>query len=135
MIKRQENLEHLIGLGHRIAEEDPRIAHMRRQSKALAARPGTDDRSHAIAERVAELVKTKPFFRERKLSPSVGLYSAPLLYQLGFPLDCFTASVACACIPGWIAHIHEQLTYNQVICPYEKYTGKGPRPFVPLENR
>lgn len=128
--------ERLMGVGHRVFEvEDPRMRHMRRLSADLAARPGADGSSHAIAERVAEVIRTHPYYQSRHLYPNVEFYSAPLLYQLGFPLDCFTAVFACARIPGWIAHIREQLADNRLVRPEAEYAGAPDRPFVPLDRR
>jgi citrate synthase len=77
----------------------------------------------------------KSFFRDHRLHPSVDFYSASLLYQLGFSLDYFTAVYACACIPGWVAHIHEQVTSGAPVRPDMQYAGRAQRSFVPLEKR
>lgn len=128
--------ERLMGVGHRVFEvEDPRMRHMRRLSADLAARPDSNDKSHAIAERVAQIIQEHTFFQARKLYPNVEFYSAPLLYQLGFPLDCFTAVFACARMPGWIAHIREQLTDNRLVRPEATYIGEPGRHFIPLTER
>jgi citrate synthase len=128
--------ERLMGVGHRVFEvEDPRVRHMREQSEALAARPGSTDRTHATAERVANVLHTHPYYSERKLHPNVEFYSAPLLYQLGFPLDFFTAAFACGRIAGWVAHAHEQLTNKRLVRPETEYVGVSARPFVALDER
>jgi citrate synthase len=124
----------LMGVGHRIYKtEDPRVRHLRHFSAALAARPidqqvvpGGGD-AHRVAERVAEVVIAHPYFQGRKLFPNVEFYSAPLLYQLGFPLDCFTPAFACARMPGWVAHIREQLVDNRLIRPEASYVGPAER--------
>jgi citrate synthase len=132
----------LMGVGHRIYKvEDPRVRHLRRHSLALAERPAEQQvapdgpRGHATAERVAALVLEHPHFQSRKLFPNVEFYSAPLLYQLGFPLDTFTAAFACARLPGWVAHIREQLGINRLMRPEAEYVGLGKREFVVLEAR
>ena len=106
----------LMGVGHRIYKvEDPRVRHLRRHSLALSERPAPQQvvpngaQAHATAEHVAAIVLQHPHFQRRTLFPNVEFYSAPLLYQLGFPLDTFTAAFACARMPGWVAHIREQL--------------------------
>jgi citrate synthase len=133
MISRKERL---MGVGHRVFEvEDPRVRHMRAQSAALAARPGSTDRTHAVAERVAAVLQTHPYYSQRNLHPNVEFYSAPLLYQLGFPLDFFTAAFACGRIAGWVAHVHEQLMNKRLVRPESEYVGEGPRQFVPLDER
>ncbi len=133
MLKRKERM---MGTGHRVfAVEDPRMQHMRRQSEALAARPGTDGTSHAIAAQVEHIIGEHSYFQSRKLYPNVEFYSAPLLYQLGLPLDCFTAAFACARMPGWVAHIREQLTNRRLVRPESAYIGPQERRFVPLAER
>jgi citrate synthase len=134
--------ERLMGVGHRIYKvEDPRVRHLRRHSAALATDPAVQQavpdgaRGHAVAERVAEVVLQHPHFQARKLFPNVEFYSAPLLYQLGLPLDCFTPAFACARMPCWVAHIREQLAENRLIRPEAEYVGPAERPFVPLESR
>jgi citrate synthase len=128
--------ERLMGVGHRVYQvEDPRMRHMKRLSEQLAARPGVDNTSHAIAQRVEEVVREHPYFTQRGLVPNVEFYSAPLLYQLGFPVDCFTVVMACARMPGWVAHLREQLADNRLVRPEATYIGPPPRPFVPLSER
>lgn len=128
--------ERLMGVGHRVFEvEDPRVRHMREQSEALAARPGANDRIHLIAEQVAAVIREHPYYSERKLYPNVEFYSASLLYQLGVPVDFFTPAFACARIPGWIAHIYEQLSAHRLVRPEAQYVGEPPRPFVALDRR
>lgn len=128
--------ERLMGVGHRVFEvEDPRMRHMRQQSQALAERFGSDATMHGVAMRVAEVISTHPYYQFRNLYPNVEFYSAPLLCQLGFPVDCFTAVFACARMPGWIAHIHEQLTNRRLVRPEAEYVGVPQREFVPLARR
>jgi citrate synthase len=132
----------LMGVGHRIYKvEDPRVRHLRRHSLALSERPmgqhvvPDGQRAHATAEQVGALVLEHPHFQSRSLFPNVEFYSAPLLYQLGFPLDTFTAAFACARMPGWVAHIREQLDVNRLVRPEAEYVGERPRAFVGLEAR
>jgi citrate synthase len=129
--------ERLMGVGHRIYRtEDPRVAQLRRHSGALAARPGAaDGGAHAVAEAVATYVLAHPYFRGRTLFPNVEFYSAPLLFQLGLPLDCFTVAFAIARMPGWIAHIREQLGVARLVRPEAAYVGPAVREFVPLGRR
>jgi citrate synthase len=120
--------ERLMGVGHRVFDvEDPRKRHMYEQSRALAQRPNTNPTLHLIAERVAEIISTHPYYQQRQLYPNVEFYSAPLLAQLGFPADCLTAVFACARMPGWIAHIREQLTNRQLVRPEAVYRGERGR--------
>jgi citrate synthase len=121
----------LMGVGHRIYKtEDPRVRHLRQHSAALAARTGADGRAHAVAEAVAAYIIDHPHFQARTLYPNVEFYSAPLLYQLGLPLDTFTLAFAIARLPGWVGHIREQLAVARLVRPEAEYVGPAPRPFV-----
>jgi citrate synthase len=131
-----ERKERLMGVGHRIYRSgDPRVPHLRQWSAALAARPGADPAAHAVAEAVAATVEAHPFFQGRGLFPNVEFYSAPLLYQLGWPLDAFTAAFAVARMPGWVAHIAEQLAVPRLVRPEAAYVGPPARAFPPLSAR
>ncbi|NTV64749.1 MAG: tungsten formylmethanofuran dehydrogenase [Oscillochloris sp.] len=126
----------LMGVGHRIYKiEDPRVRHMRQHSDTLAARPGVDSRPHDVAEAVAAYITGHPHFQARKLYPNVEFFSAPLLYQLGLPLDAFTLAFAIARLPGWVGHVREQLGVARLVRPEAAYVGPAPRAFVPLADR
>ena len=126
----------LMGVGHRIYKaEDPRVRHLRQHSAALAARPGADGRAHAVAEAVAAYILGHPHFQARTLYPNVEFYSAPLLYQLGLPLDTLTLAFAIARMPGWVGHIREQLAVARLVRPEAEYIGPAPRAFVALSER
>ncbi|MBX0328641.1 hypothetical protein K2Z83_13240 [Oscillochloris sp. ZM17-4] len=126
----------LMGVGHRIYKtEDPRVRHLRQHSAALAARPQADAGAHAVAEAVAAYIIDHPHFQARRLYPNVEFYSAPLLYQLGLPLDTFTLAFAMARLPGWVGHVREQLDVARLVRPEAEYIGPAPRPFIALEDR
>lgn len=128
--------ERLMGVGHRVyAREDPRMQHLRHASAQLAERPNTDGTSHAIATRVEALLQELPYFQQRGLFANVEFYSATLLHQVGIPVDCFTAVMACARMPGWIAHICEQLADNRLVRPEAVYAGVPLRPVIPIDER
>jgi citrate synthase len=126
----------LMGVGHRIYRSgDPRVPHLRRHSAALAARPGADPTAHAVAEAVAATIEAHPYFQDRGLFPNVEFYSAPLLHQLGWPIDTFTVAFAVARMPGWVAHVHEQLAVPRLVRPEAVYVGPPSRAVVPLGER
>lgn len=130
--------ERLMGVGHRIYQgEDPRVRHLREHSAALALAdaPHSSPLAHSVAEAVATHILADPHFQARGLLPNVEFYSAPLLFQLGFPIDAFTAAFAIARMPGWVAHIHEQLHIPRLVRPEAEYIGPAPRGFVPLKER
>jgi 2-methylcitrate synthase len=73
-------------------------------------------------------------FERKGLVPNVDLYSASVLYYLGFPIDLLTALFAANRVVGWAAHVIEQHLNNRIIRPTINYTGPAPREF-PVANR
>ena len=71
----------------------------------------------------------------KKLYINVDFYSASLLYYLGIPTELFTTMFACARVPGWSAHVMEQLADNRLIRPGALYVGPRDLKFVPIEKR
>jgi citrate synthase len=55
---------------------------------------------------------------------NVDYFAAPVLYQLGFPINLMTNVVASARIAGWSAHIIEQYGNNRLIRPRALYVGE-----------
>ena len=54
---------------------------------------------------------TKKYMLENKnqgIYPNVDLYSAPLYYSMGFPIDLNTPIFAIARIAGWASHVIEE---------------------------
>jgi citrate synthase len=91
----------LPGFGSRMyAAEDPRAAHLRHALQEL-----THGRSQwgVLAEAVARCAEA-----QAQLRPNIDLYGAPVLYQLGFPVELFMNVVASARVAGWAAHALEQ---------------------------
>lgn len=126
--------ERLMGVGHRIYKvEDPRVRHLRKQVKALAAEGA--GHWYEVADEVGRVIMEHPHFTQRQLNPNVEFFSAPLLYSVGLPLDLFTCAFAFSRIAGWMAHIREQLADNRLIRPKAGYNGPAPRAFVSVEQR
>lgn len=124
----------LMGVGHRIYKvEDPRVQQLREHVEALAH--DQTQSSHTVADAVAQVVAQHPYFVERQLNPNVEFYSAPLLYQLGLPLDLFTVAFALSRIAGWVGHIREQISENRIIRPKATYSGPADRAVIPIEQR
>jgi citrate synthase len=69
------------------------------------------------------------------LYPNVDYYTAPLLYQLGIPLQLFTPVFAVSRIAGWTAHIMEQYEHNRLLRPLSAYVGPVDRDYVPIADR
>lgn len=125
----------LMGIGHRIYKvRDPRVDHLMGYSAKVADERG-DRTWHELAERVEQITNEHPYFVARHLFPNVEFYSAPLLSMLGFSLDMMPAVFALSRIGGWSANVLEQLAGNRIYRPKARYTGAGPRQFVPLEER
>lgn len=124
----------LMGVGHRIYKvEDPRVQHLREHSAVLASEQNKN--WHTVVDAVGQVVAQHPYFVERKLNPNVEFYSAPLLYQLGLPLDLFTVVFALSRIAGWVGHIREQISENRIIRPTAIYSGPADRVFRTIDQR
>jgi citrate synthase len=127
--------ERLMGVGHRIYQNgDPRVAPLRAHSARLAEHSAAAAALHRTAEAIAAYTAQAPYFVQRRLYPNVEFYSAPLLYALGLPLDCFTAAFAIARMAGWTAHIGEQLSISRLMRPEAAYIGPPARP-LPAATR
>jgi citrate synthase len=121
--------ERLMGVGHRIYQNgDPRVAPLRAHSARLAEDSARAAALHHTAEAIAAYTAQAAYFSQRRLYPNVEFYSAPLLYALELPLDCFTAAFAMARMPGWTAHISEQLNVPRLLRPEAAYIGPPARP-------
>ncbi|MDE3075247.1 MAG: citrate synthase [Chloroflexota bacterium] len=104
------------GFGHPVYQfEDPRAAHMKAVLEKLG---GEADRWAGLVDELAAYM-----FERRSLLPNVDLYAAPVLYQLGFPVELFTSVIASAQIAGWAAHILEQYGNNRMFRPRTEYIG------------
>ncbi len=103
------------GFGHNIYQfEDPRAVHMKAELERMSG-----------AQRWIDLIDelSTYMFDRRSLTPNLDLYAAPVLFQLGFPLELFTTVVASAQIAGWAAHILEQYGNNRMFRPRAEYVG------------
>jgi citrate synthase len=119
----------LPGFGHRVYRAgDPRAAELRELALEMAAALGGGkgdgckrgnskwfDIAIAAEKRMAET---------KGIIPNVDYFAAPVLYQLGFPLNLMTNVVASARIAGWSAHMFEQYANNRLIRPRAHYTGE-----------
>src|SRR3989338_10770358 len=120
----------LMGFGHRVYKgEDPRAKHLKGIAKALGD-TRQDLRWFTISEELQRAV-----MQAKKLYINVDFYSASLLYYLGIPTELFTTMFACARVPGWSAHVMEQLADNRLIRPGALYVGPRDLKFVPIEKR
>jgi citrate synthase len=128
----------LPGFGHRVYRAgDPRAAELREMALEMAAAldsakgvggkgdgdkgGGKGDGSKWIDIAIAA---GKRMAETKGIIPNVDYFAAPVLYQLGFPLNLMTNVVASARIAGWSAHIIEQYGSNRLIRPRALYTGE-----------
>lgn len=125
----------LMGIGHRIYKaRDPRVNHLMAWSEQIADEVG-DDTWYELAHRMEELTNHHPYFIERGLYPNVEFYSAPLLYNLGFPPDLMPGVFGLSRVVGWSANLMEQVEANRLMRPQAEYVGPDSQQFVPLEQR
>ena len=72
----------------------------------------------------------------RRLYPNVDFYSGLIYQAMGFPVDMFPVLFAIPRTAGWIAQWEEMLLDpEQKIARQSKYTGNGPRTYVPRDKR
>ena len=121
----------IMGFGHRVyrKQADPRSVYLRAMLHKLCVKKG-DMALYDLSVRVVETVEAM-----KGLYPNVDFYTAPLLYQLGIPLDLFTPIFAISRIAGWTAHVMEQYEHNRLVRPLSSYAGPGARGYVPIEKR
>ena len=125
----------MMGLGHRIYKvRDPRVNHLMAWSEKIAAEVG-DNTWYEMARTMEELTNDHPYFTQRGLYPNVEFYSAPLLYNLGFPPDLMPAVFGISRVVGWSANIMEQVQENRLMRPQALYVGEDEQEFVPIEQR
>jgi citrate synthase len=130
-----ETKRRIMGLGHRIYKtRDPRVDHLMYWSEKVADEIG-DETWYQLAHNMEELTAHHPYFTERKLYPNVEFYSAPLLYNLGFPPDLMPAVFGISRVAGWTANILEQVEHNRLYRPQAEYVGPQHQDFVPIEQR
>jgi len=112
------------GFGHAIYKvTDPRAILLKEIGRKAFANANTGEPNwFAMTERMERRV-----FERKGLVPNVDLYSASVLYYLGFPIDLLTALFAANRVVGWSAHVIEQHHNNRIIRPTINYTGPPAR--------
>jgi citrate synthase len=125
----------IMGIGHRVYKAlDPRAAILRDRAEVLARDSG-NSKWFEVADNLAKLARTDPYFIERNLFPNVDYYSAIVLYTLDIPVDMFTPLFAMSRMAGWTSHVIEQVTDNRLIRPTADYVGKMGLTWVPIDQR
>ena len=112
----------IMGFGHRVYKTgDSRVPTMRVALDQISAlRDG--QRLIDIYEIVA-----KGMFDAKGLHPNLDYPSGPAYHLIGFDTPAFTPIFVAARLPGWTAHIAEQLAGNSLIRPLAAYDGHPER--------
>ena len=120
------------GFGHAIYKvTDPRAIILKEIGRKAFDRADTNEPNwFAMTERMERRV-----FERKGLVPNVDLYSASVLYSLGFPIDLLTALFAANRVVGWAAHVIEQHSDNRIIRPTINYTGPPARELPVSQER
>jgi citrate synthase len=120
------------GFGHAIYKvTDPRAIILKEIGRKAFDRADTNEPNwFAMTERMERRV-----FERKGLVPNVDLYSASVLYSLGFPIDLLTALFAANRVAGWSAHVIEQHSNNRIIRPTINYTGPPARELPVSQER
>ena len=122
--------EKIMGFGHRVYKDgDPRAAYLKSLCGKLAAQTGNEE-LEAIAEVIEQIM-----WKEKKLPPNLDWPTGRLYHYLGLPVELYTPLFVVSRVTGWSAHVIEQLDNNRLIRPRARYTGPGPRRWVPIAER
>ncbi|MFB6361756.1 MAG: citrate synthase [Halobacteriales archaeon] len=125
-----ESGKRIAGFGHRVYNvKDPRAKILGEMSESLGEAAGERkwyEYSTAIEDYMME---------EKGLAPNVDFYSATTYYQMGIPIDVYTAIFALSRVGGWVAHVLEQYDDNRLIRPRARYVGPTDQTYVQLEER
>ncbi|MDR5656334.1 citrate synthase [Halodesulfurarchaeum sp. HSR-GB] len=127
--------ERIPGWGHRVYNvRDPRAKILESELRRLSNR--TED-CHWLEylEDLETHLTEEVGLPEKGVAPNVDFYSGAIYYQLGIPLDMFTAIFAMSRSTGWIGHVLEYQEDNKLIRPRGRYIGPDRREFVPIEER
>jgi citrate synthase len=132
-VRRQRDArEPIMGFGHRVYRvEDPRARHLRSRAEALSREKG-DPRWFAVLQAVVDAMR--PYSR-LGVNVNVDFYAGVIYHLQGIPQDLFVPVFALGRIPGWTAHIAEQVEDDILIRPLTTYSGEGPRAYQPIAER
>jgi citrate synthase len=112
----------IMGFGHRVYKNgDSRVPAMRAALGEIAAvRNG---------QQLLDIYETlaKAMYDAKGLHPNLDYPTGPAYHLIGFDTPTFTPIFVAARLPGWTAHIAEQLTTNSLIRPLSAYIGPAER--------
>jgi len=123
------------GFGHRVYDvKDPRAKILAEFSEALAEESG-DRKWYEYTTGVEQFLMDEQELGERGIAPNVDFYSGSVYYQLGIPIDLYTAIFAISRVGGWVGHVLEYQEDNRLIRPRGRYVGPADQAFVPRSER
>ena len=129
----------LMGFGHRVYKNfDPRATVLRETCREVLTELGIKNEPLLeIARELERIALEDTYFIKRKLYPNVDFYSGIILRAMGIPPHLFTVIFAVARTVGWVAQWTEMIDdpSQKIGRPRQLYTGYGPRPYVPIEQR
>ena len=112
----------IMGFGHRVYKNgDSRVPAMREALEQVAAiREG---------QGLIDIYETlaKAMYDAKGLHPNLDYPAGPAYHLIGFDTPTFTPLFVAARLPGWTAHITEQLASNSLIRPLAAYNGSPER--------
>ncbi len=127
----------LMGFGHRVYKSyDPRAKLIKKVADDVFKETGLNPKLE-IALELERIALEDEYFIKRKLYPNVDFYSGLIYQAMGYPTEYFTVLFALGRMPGWLSQWEEMLLDKdqKIARPRQIYTGKGERPFVPIEKR
>ncbi|WKZ33508.1 MAG: citrate synthase [Thermodesulfobacteriota bacterium] len=126
--------EKVMGVGHRIYKTtDPRGEVLKGYIARLAELDEIDKNTIEASREIEAVVMEE--LAPKGLYPNIDFYSGILFRSMGIPTELFTPIFAMGRVVGWLAHWMEQLNYNRIYRPEQKYTGLRSRPYIPMEER
>ncbi len=112
----------IMGFGHRVYKNgDSRVPTMRAALGEIAALRGGQNLVD-IYEALARAV-----YEAKGLHPNLDYPAGPAYHLIGFDTPAFTPIFVAARLPGWTAHIAEQLAEGSLIRPLAAYDGPAER--------
>jgi citrate synthase len=127
--------ERVPGWGHRVYNvRDPRAEILEDELQSICEREPDCQWLSYLQDIEAHLTE-EVGLPERGVAPNVDFFSGAIYYELGIPVDMFTAVFAMSRSTGWIGHVLEYQADNKLIRPRGHYVGPERRAFVPLEER
>ncbi|MEK7636067.1 MAG: citrate/2-methylcitrate synthase [Patescibacteria group bacterium] len=127
----------LPGFGHAVYKlRDPRVGIMKPLLREFSQR-GADMRWYEMCLALEEYMAER-FLKHGKFIPAnIDLWTAPMYYIMGIPINLYTPLFAAARVAGWCAHYLEvrNILNEPILRPRAEYIGSEPRPYVPIEKR